>query len=451
MKMKVLVIDDEEDVRESLTLLMHASGWQVIERDNAEHLDTVLLKENPHLVISDVRMPGLNGLDAYIKLDKTERTPPFIFVSAHGDIDMAVEAMSAGAYTFLEKPYDPKRLMLAARHAGDQFNLSKQNKMLKDKIVKLSSLENTLIGQSDLMNHVRKHIQEYAFANNPVLLLGQTGTGKELAARSIHLLSERADGPFISVNCAIIDSDNFSALMFGDGEQAGYVELAQHGTLFLDEVTELSQTHQAQLLHLIENNSYQQFGSTTSEVSDIRILSATNVGQEDLALHLRSDLLYRLNGLTVKLPLLSQRSNDVVELFQHFSTQFSEAYGIDVDPLTSADLSWLMTYSWPGNVRELMHLAERRVLISREVTQSVFETTHMTTPNINTSKKLRPALANFERALIEKVLRDCEGRMEEVADELGIARRTLNEKIVKLGLDKEQVLSPCGNPQGEGV
>jgi len=277
--------------------------------------------------------------------------------------------------------------------------------------------------------------------------LGQTGTGKELAARAIHSLSDRSEGPFISVNCAVIDSDRFSALMFGDGDQPGYVELAEGGTLFLDEVVELSQLHQAQLLHLIEHNGYQKFGSTKTEAADIRILSATNLHHTELESNLRSDLLYRLNGLTINLPALTEHLEDVPMLFQYFTSKFSDAYNSQLEPLSSSDISWLMSHSWPGNVRELMHLAERRVLISRENTKSVADAANIKDPALKSNTKLRPALANFERALIERVLRDCEGRMDEVAEVLGIGRRTLNEKIVKLGLDKDQVLGAGGNPQ----
>ncbi|NRP36464.1 MULTISPECIES: sigma-54 dependent transcriptional regulator [unclassified Marinobacterium] len=445
--MRVLIIDDEEDVRASLALLLKSSGWHVTQLSNAQNLLHDIKQIEPNLVISDVRMPGVSGLDAFLALDREESNPPFIFVSAHGDIDMAVEAMSAGAYTFLEKPYDPKRLLLAARHAGQQFKLSLQNKQLKDKVEQLSKIENILLGQSDQMIHLRQQIHEYALADNPIMLLGQTGTGKELAARAIHSLSDRSDGPFISVNCAVIDSDRFSALMFGDGDQPGYVELAEGGTLFLDEVVELSQLHQAQLLHLIEHNGYQKFGSTKTEAADIRILSATNLHHTELESNLRSDLLYRLNGLTINLPALTEHLEDVPMLFQYFTSKFSDAYNSQLEPLSSSDISWLMSHSWPGNVRELMHLAERRVLISRENTKSVADAANIKDPALKSNTKLRPALANFERALIERVLRDCEGRMDEVAEVLGIGRRTLNEKIVKLGLDKDQVLGAGGNPQ----
>ena len=445
--MRVLIIDDEEDVRASLALLLKSSGWHVTQLSNAQNLLHDIKQIEPNLVISDVRMPGVSGLDAFLALDRKESNPPFIFVSAHGDIDMAVEAMSAGAYTFLEKPYDPKRLLLAARHAGQQFKLSLQNKQLKDKVEQLSKIENILLGQSDQMIHLRQQIHEYALADNPIMLLGQTGTGKELAARAIHSLSDRSEGPFISVNCAVIDSDRFSALMFGDGDQPGYVELAEGGTLFLDEVVELSQLHQAQLLHLIEHNGYQKFGSTKTEAADIRILSATNLHHSELESNLRSDLLYRLNGLTINLPALTEHLEDVPMLFQYFTSKFSDAYNSQLEPLSSSDISWLMSHSWPGNVRELMHLAERRVLISRENTKSVADAANIKDPALKSNTKLRPALANFERALIERVLRDCEGRMDEVAEVLGIGRRTLNEKIVKLGLDKDQVLGAGGNPQ----
>lgn len=438
-----LIIDDEQDVRESLAHLLEQSGWQVEQRANASDLQNQLTSLSPNLVISDIRMPGINGLDAFIAICDYDTCPPFIFVSAHGDIEMAVKAMSHGAYTFFEKPYDPKRLLLAARHAGDQDRLQRQNEQLQEQLERLSGLDNLLLGQTPPLMAVRRQIQEYAPASAPVMITGQTGTGKELAARTIHNLSPRHAQPFITVNCAVIDDNHFAGMIFGSENQQGYVDLAKGGTLFLDEVTELSQHNQAQLLQLIEHNEYQHVGSIELHQADIRILSATNIEQEQIindAL-LRTDLLYRLNCLSLAMPSLDERREDISLLFSHFTEQFSRAYDIPAPELSTSDLTWLMTHSWPGNVRELMHLAERRVLLSRHQACSVTDALNTTDATPPVSNKLRPAVAAFERALISKVLVEQQGRMEDVAEELGIGRRTLNEKLVKLNMDKQELLS----------
>ncbi len=443
-----LVIDDEQDVRESLSHLLEQSGWRVVQRSNASDLDKQLNEVSPNLVISDVRMPGVNGLDAFLKICDQPHCPPVIFVSAHGDIEMAVKAMSRGAYNFLEKPYDPKRLLLAAKHAGDQDRLKRHNEQLQEQVERLSGLENLLLGQSTPVLSVRNQIQEYAPSEAPVMITGQTGTGKELAARAIHTLSNRYSNPFITVNCAVIDENHFGSMIFGTETQPGYVSLAQGGTLFLDEVTELSPHSQAQLLQLIEHKEYQHVGSIDVQQADIRILSATNIETDQIISQglLRTDLIYRLNGLSLSMPSLDERGEDIGLLFSHYTEQFSRAYAIEVPELSTGDLTWLMTHSWPGNVRELMHLAERRVLLSRTRPCSVTDAQQNAEGTPPVSNKLRPAVAAFERALISKVLVEQQGRMDDVAEELGIGRRTLNEKMVKLSMDKQVLLNNCGNP-----
>lgn len=437
-----LIIDDEDDVRESLSHLLIQIGWEVVQRSNASDLEAQLSALSPNLVISDIRMPGISGLDAFLRICDRPNCPPFIFVSAHGDIDMAVQAMSKGAYTFLEKPYDPKRLLLAAKHAGDQDQLKRRNDRLQEQVERLSGLESMLIGRSEPMVRVRRQIQEYAPSTAPVLITGKTGTGKALAARAIHTLSPRHDAPFISVNCAVIDEHHFCSMIFGTQDQPGYVSLAQGGTLFLDEVSELSQSNQAQLLQLIENGEYQTVGSIEVQQAEIRILSATNIERDQISIEgrLRADLLYRLNGLSLAMPALDEHREDISLLFNRFSEQFSLAYNIELPELSTHDLTWLMMHNWPGNVRELMHLAERRILLSRTSICSVAVASSETQATPPVSSKLRPAVAAFERVLISKVLVEQQGRMDDVAEELGIGRRTLNEKMVKLNLDKQKLL-----------
>ncbi|MDP6967525.1 MAG: sigma-54 dependent transcriptional regulator [Gammaproteobacteria bacterium] len=440
--LKVLIIDDDREVRRSLGYLFTCSGWQVVELANAKDIQKNLKQHQPNVVISDVRMPGDNGLDAFAVAREGLYCPEFIFISAHADVDMAVGAMTLGAYSFFEKPYDPKRLLLTARHAAEQDVLKKQNQLLLHQINHLSGLDQMLIGNNAELVQVRQLIHQFAPVNAPVMILGETGTGKELAAKAIHSLSNRADKAFVTVNCAMLDTQHFASMMFGSSTQAGYIEKAEGGTLFLDELSAVANEQQAQLLHLIDHGEYQQVGSIDLRQADVRIVSATN-GQLTRLVEqgkLRQDLIYRLDGLSLHMPALRDHGDDIHLLFNHYSMQFGRVHDITPAQLTAADITTLMTHKWPGNVRELMHLAERHILRSRVQPCSVADAMTGQDAGTTANQCLRPAVAAFERALISKVLIEHEGRMDEVADCLGIGRRTLNEKMVKLGLDRSSLL-----------
>lgn len=438
---QVLIIDDEPEVRRALAYLFAKQGWSTLELSNAKDAQAKILQTRPHLVICDVRMPGKSGLELFKEIDAVER-PPFIFISAHADVAMAVGAMQQGAYTFFEKPYEPKRLLHAANNAAEQYKLSVQNSLLLQQVADLSGLDQLLLGASLGVKEVRKMLAQFARLEAPVMILGETGTGKELAAKALHTLSKRSAKPFVTVNCAAVAAGEFTQAMFGSLDKPGYVDKAKGGTLFLDELTAFSQEQQGQLLRLLEAGDYQRLDSIDLVKADLRIVSATNVPKSKLLTDelLRKDLMYRLDNLSLHMPPLRDTGDDMVLLFNHFVASYAQLHSLPVPSVSAMELSSLMAHSWPGNVRELKHVAERLVIYAMVKTTSLLEVISDEPVAENQRQGLRAAVAEFEKALISKVVVEQQGRMDDVAEVLAIGRRTLNEKMVKLDLDRNTLL-----------
>lgn len=438
----VLIIDDEAELRHSLNYLFSSQGWKVSELTSAEGADKKLSIIAPDLVICDVRMPGMSGIEFYASLDQHKLIPPFIFLSAHADVSMAVEAMRLGAYTFYEKPFDPKLLLRASNNAAKQHQLQVENNQLQAQVASLSGLDAMLIGSNEKLIKVKQQINQLAAINSPILILGETGTGKQLAATALHKLSSRASKPFITINCANLTESQFAQALFGSSNNPGYVEQAQGGTIFLDELTALSNDQQLQLLRVIETREYQHTDSIDLKQADLRIIAAINGDLQELETQgaLRKDLIYRIATLTINMPPLHGAGEDIVLLFKHYLHHYCQANNLTIPDLSAGDLTCLLTHHWPGNVRELIHLAERFAIHNMLQPCSIEEALsgqHHTTPG-NTS--LRSAVANFERAIIRNAMIEHQGRMDDVAEELGIGRRTLNEKMVKLNLERKQII-----------
>jgi DNA-binding NtrC family response regulator len=364
-------------------------------------------------------MTGLQFLD---QLQATDAPPPLVLISAHGDIPTAVGAMQAGAYSFVEKPFDPRRLISILIHAGEQHRLTMTTARLQNDLAALSGLDRVLLGQAPAIQSLRNMIFDLAPAKSSVLITGATGTGKELVARALHMLGPQRDLAFAAVNCATLTSETVETLLFGPN---GHLAKAAGGTLFLDDLSAASPAIQAQLLRLFE-------------APQTRIIAAAAASPAET---LRPDLFYRLNTFVLHLPRLSERGQDVVLLFDAFVAELSQTYEITPPELSSDDAAALLTHRWPGNIRELRHVAERRVLAARRGGGSVAEALLLADTD-EVPDNLRSAVAGFERMLISKAIQTHNGRMDAVAEALGIGRRTLNEKIVKLGLDKASLLDP---------
>ncbi len=426
---RVLIIDDDRMMRESLVDLFEAAGWATKALARATDVERWVTQFSPDVILSDVRMPEMSGLEL---LQSLGSTPPVVLISAHGDIPMAVEAMNQGAYSFVEKPYDPKRLLLILSHAADQHQMRESNQRLRERLKQLSGLDRVLIGQTPEMTRLRDMIAMLAGNDASVLIRGETGTGKDLSARTLHDISDRCDGPYIAVNAAQFSADQLPLV----------ARNAAGGTLFLDEICACPEEIQPMLLRLIENKEILETGQGVPERIDLRVISATNQ-DTDAAVRegrLRQDLLYRLDGFSLQLPPLRARRDDIALLASRFLQEFAQQYAIQPPELTEADLATLIAHDWPGNVRELRNVAERRVMMAQQGLGSMSDAISGVGIDVIARPGLREAVAAFERQMIGKAIQLHEGRMEDVATALGIGRRTLNEKIVKLGLDKDALL-----------
>ncbi|MEO0637916.1 MAG: sigma-54 dependent transcriptional regulator [Pseudomonadota bacterium] len=440
---RVLVVDDDREMQHSLDHLLSSAGASVETSGDARKAIDRLSEEPFDVLLCDVRMPGYGGLE--VVRDHAENlATPIVLMSAHGDVQMAVDALQAGAYSFIEKPFEPRRLLKIISNASDKVALSRAAERLRERLADATGLTKTLRGASAPMVSLREQLLELADSDLPLLLVGETGTGKELAARAVHQASRRGEHQLIALHGAALAASVFETTLFGTKENpdSGLLAQADGGTLFVDELSSLSNDMQIKLLRVLETGEYLPVGGTETRSSDMRIISACQQEVEPLVAsgHLRADLMYRLTGATLRLPPLADRGADVFDLFEQFVSGFAARYESDPPVLGNGDVNALMSHDWPGNVRELRNLAERFVLASRTRAVSVRDVLHGVDVHSGSSLKLREATAEFERQMIGRALRDHEGRMDEVAEALGIGRRTLNEKIVKLGLDKAQYL-----------
>lgn len=439
----VLVVDDDREMRVSLDHLLQSAGYNTLIAKNGQAGLDALQQNAPDVVLSDVRMPEMDGLEFQRKAREISHVP-VILISAHGDIPMAVGALQDGAYSFVEKPFEPRRLLGILKNAIRMKRLEDSTKMLQNRLVELADLERILIGSSAQISAVRDLIFDFSMSRANVLILGDTGTGKELVARALHDLGQSPAAPFVAINCATIPPEQFEETVFGTIDNPrGLMSQADGGTLFLDELSSMPYQSQSKFLRAIETQQYQRVGETQIQAVELRVISAAS-GQfaqlvSDRAF--REDLLFRLNTLEIVLPSLADRGEDVLLLFRHYLHRLSQLYELPTPTLTNDDISALIAYDWPGNVRELQNVAERRVLAQRRGGGSVRHAIAKQTSSQPFPETLREAVAMFERELISRAIQTDEGRMDDVAASLGIGRRTLNEKIVKLGLDKDAILA----------
>ncbi|MEH6836405.1 MULTISPECIES: sigma-54-dependent transcriptional regulator [Falsihalocynthiibacter] len=439
----VLVIEDDREMRVSLDHLLQSAGYDtVIAKNGSDGLDA-LQQNAPDVVLSDVRMPAMDGLEFQRKAREISHVP-VVLISAHGDIPMAVGALQDGAYSFIEKPFEPRRLLGILKNAIRMKRLEDSTKLLQNRLVELADLERVLIGNSTQIADTRDLIFDFSMSRANVLILGQTGTGKELVARALHDLGQIPAAPFIPINCATIPPEQFEETVFGTIDNPrGLMSQADGGTLFLDELSSMPYQSQSKFLRAIETQQYQRVGETEVQTVELRVISAASgqIAQMVIDKTFRKDLLFRLNTLEISLPCLADRGEDVLLLFRHYLERLSQLYELPSPTLTNDDISALIAYDWPGNVRELQNVAERRVLAQRRGGGSVRHSMAKQSTSQAFPETLREAVAMFERELVSRAIQSENGRMDDVAASLGIGRRTLNEKIVKLGLDKEAILS----------
>ena len=391
----------------------------------------------PGIVISDIRLPGMDGLELLKQLKGRDRTLPVVLITGHGDISMAVGAMRDGAYDFMEKPFSPERLVEVARRALEQRSLAREVWSLRRQLAERDSLEGRIIGRSPAMQQLRELIANVADTSANVLIEGETGTGKELVARCLHDFSRRQPQQFVALNCGGLPENLFESEIFGHEANAftgagkrriGKIEHAHGGTLFLDEVESMPLNLQIKLLRVLQERTLERLGSNQSIDVDCRVIAATKSDLDQLskASQFRSDLYYRLNVVTLELPPLRERREDILQLFEYYLQQSSLRFDRTAPELDNQTVSSLMSHDWPGNVRELRNVAERFALGLPAFKK----------PGSNAAQGLgfSEAVEAFERNLLTDALQRSGGNLTQASQELGMAKTTLFDKVKKYGL-----------------
>jgi two-component system, NtrC family, C4-dicarboxylate transport response regulator DctD len=443
----VMFVDDEPHIRIAAQQTLELADLRLNGYETAEAALRELSSEFTGVLVCDIRLPGMDGMEFLRRALEIDPELPVVLVTGHGDISMAVGAMHEGAYDFLEKPYTPERLTEVVRRALDKRALTLENRALRRELEEHNTPGPRIIGSSPSMQRLRGLIRQVADADADVLIFGETGTGKELVARSLHELSRRRTGNFVALNCGAMPEQLMESELFGHEAGAftgarvrrlGKLEHASGGTLFLDEIESMPMAMQVRLLRVLQERSLERLGSNQTVPLDLRVLAATKVDLREAADRgeFREDLYYRLNVVTLEIPPLRNRREDIPLLFQHFALVAGARFGKETSPLTAAQLPTLLAHPWPGNVRELRNAAERYVLLGEQLDFDIGCLVH-TAPE-HCSMSLREQVEGFERSLIEQELRVCKGNLSEATQALGIPRKTLHDKVVKYGLDRQQ-------------
>ena len=439
---KVLFIEDDPPVRASLVQTLELSGLAVQAFGSAELALPHITPGAPVIVITDVRLPGIDGLTLLDRVGSIDAGIPVVVVTAHGDIAMAVRAMRSGAYDFIEKPFAPERFVEAAIRALDKRVLRVALDELREQLAQRSGIEAVLLGQSAAMQEVRRMILRLAATSADVMIEGETGTGKELVARCLHDHSNRRDRHFVAINCGGLPETLFESELFGHEPGAftsaakrriGKIEHGNGGTLLLDEIESMPMAMQIKLLRILQERKVERLGSNEETPVNLRVVAATK--SDLLALgeqgKFRSDLYYRLNVAVLKLPPLRERREDIPLLFEHFVAQAGNRYGLPVPERTPELLRELLAHDWPGNVREIRNTADRHVLAAGAA--DVVGQEAALAP-----LSLAQQMEMVEKTLIEQALRRHQGRMQDVMQQLGTPKKTLYDKLHRHGIDPER-------------
>ncbi|WP_370159191.1 sigma-54-dependent transcriptional regulator [Salipiger bermudensis] len=440
--MKIAIVDDEKDMRQSISQWLALSGYDTEAFGSAEEALGALGTDYPGIVISDIKMPGMDGIQFLKKLMGNDSALPVIMITGHGDVPMAVEAMRIGAFDFLEKPFNPDRMSELAKKATNARRLTLDNRALRRELSDGGQLMSKLIGQSPAMERLREDVLDLGQADGHVLIEGETGTGKTLIAHALHAVGSRAGKKFVLLSCAAMDEDALMRRLFGpmqpDETRLPAMEEARGGTLVLEDVESLSDSAQARLLSVINDQG------TPPET---RIVAICNLQDEGRTCEtaLRPDLYYRLAALKITVPPLRARGEDILTLFTRLSEGFADEYGCDAPKVSAQEAAQLLQAPWPGNVRQLINLAERAVLQSRRgqgTIASLLMNDHEDMQPVMTTegKPLKEYVEAFERMLIDNTRRRHKGSISAVMDELCLPRRTLNEKMAKYGLQRADYL-----------
>ncbi|MGH7580650.1 MAG: sigma-54-dependent transcriptional regulator [Gemmatimonadales bacterium] len=453
MSGSVLIVDDERTLARAVKAFLLDSGYEAEVAPDAEQALRMLETLRPDVIFSDVRLPGMNGIELLRRIREFDPAIPVVIMTAYGTIEGAVEAVKLGAFDYLKKPVDLEELKLLADRAREHSQLRHELSYYRRQAARDVPFAG-VVGDSPAMRSVLDQARQIAALNEtpPVLIIGETGTGKGLVARTIHASSGRAARPFIEVNCTAIPATLMEAELFGhergaftDAKESrmGLFEAAEGGFLFLDEVGDVELSLQGKLLKAVEERTVRRVGGIRDRKIDVRILAATNrdLERESQRERFRRDLYFRLAVILLRLPPLRERGDDVLTLAEHFLKRFRVKYGKPVEQLDPRARDLMLAYPWPGNVRELSHVIERAVLWSRGPTLDVehlaLEGPSDPAPPALDSTPSRPAgmdLEQWERSLIEQALRESDGNQTRAAQRLGISRDTLRYRLKKYGI-----------------
>jgi len=445
---RVLLIDDERAMRESLSQWLELAGYQVsAHADGAKALRT-LGADWPGVVVTDLRMARLDGLAVLDAVRALDVDLPVVMITGHGDVQSAVEAMRRGAYDFLEKPFQPERLGDSVARGLEKRALVLENRALRRRMEHERALEQRLLGECGAVQRLRTDIENFAGVDVDVLLIGETGTGKEVVARALHELGQRRHGAFHALDCGAIAGSRVEHELFGEsGGEPSPFELADGGTLLLDEIANMPNEQQTRLLRALESREVRRVGEPTARPFDVRVISTANAGLK-AALDsgdFRRDLYYRLNTIELTLPPLRDRSDDALLLFERFAHRAASVHERPCPPLGADDVAALRAHRWPGNVRELRHVAERFVLYgSLPISTLLGDASSGASAGAPDKRRrtLVDQVAAYEKSLIEHALSRSGGELNTVSDELGIPRRTLTDKLQKHSIDRERHRPP---------
>ncbi|MGH9841313.1 MAG: sigma-54-dependent transcriptional regulator [Blastocatellia bacterium] len=479
---KILIVDDEEAARYGMSRALR--NYSVTEAGSVEAARHLIAKSRPDLVLLDNNLPGASGLDYLRELAATENAPPVVMITAHGTERTAVEAIKAGAYDYLAKPFEVDELRLVVKNALEAAGLRRENEKLRAEL-KAARGAGDLLGTSEAMRRIHDLIQKVAATDVTVLIRGESGTGKELVAQAIHGQSaHRRNGDFVAMNCAALPSELIESELFGHEKGAftgaaaprkGKFEQAGGGTIFLDEVGDMSLNTQAKLLRVLEERKIERLGGSQPIAVDVRVVSATN---RDLASAVaeekfRADLYYRLRVVQLDLPGLRERREDIPLLAEHFLKNYAVKYQLKCAAIGTDAMSRLVGYDWPGNVRELRNVIERSAVLADGERLAAadlpdelragpapgkpVETFQRTSPateagdllNIPYLPDFREARREFERAYIERVLVETGGNVTRAAERVGMHRQSLQQKLKDLGLTRRYVLSEEAQDSGD--
>ncbi len=441
---KILIVDDELIMRESLAGWLELDGYLIETAESGEKALEIVNRTRFDILLVDIKMEGMSGLDVLKHIKENDPDAAVIMITAYGSIPTAIEAIRNGAYDYLLKPFDPQELGLLIERIIEQQERNRENLYLREKDRDLTRFE-SMIGQSGPMQDVFKFIEDVAPADSTVIITGETGTGKGLAAKAIHTNSSRREGPFVAVNCGAIPEHLMESELFGHQKGAftdaketkkGRLELAHGGTLFLDEIGEISMRMQIDLLRVLEDHIFYRVGGLQPIDADFRVIAATNKNLERAVKEgtFREDLYYRLNVISFQMPPLRERKEDIPILAQHFLHRFSQETNKIIDKINREALDEMMLYEWPGNVRELENAIERGVVVGRgrEICPEnlpIFNPEHVLFSKGTTLK-------DVEKFHISEVLKANRWNISKCSKILGIDRSTLYNKIKLYKIEK---------------